>query len=160
MKSNIKDTGLCVCGHERVKHRDRGMKSCRKCDCKSYTPAIKTDEGLQPKAHEPDCMCGQCAWERLINAERGLFSLKNEVERLNKSLELEMDASGLIEINLDKVVAKQNDIVKCIDVINKSTINAVEEILEIQLGDISRIKEVLTEPNKKLRKELIKKLGR
>ena len=146
MNAVIEDTGMCICGHPRDKHRDNTMKTCKKCSCKAYTPAITAAEGLIPKEHEPECGCSDCAWERLINAERNLLSIKGEIERLDKSLDMEMDASTEIEERLDKFEEKQNEILESTDAIIKKDNELVDSV--------NAIIELLTCPSRKQRKWL------
>ncbi|MHA1138000.1 MAG: hypothetical protein ACTSSE_16085 [Candidatus Thorarchaeota archaeon] len=175
MNAIIEDTGMCICGHPRNKHRDKKLRSsCKKCRCTSYTPAVQAAEGLIAKEHEPECTCGPCAWERLMNAERNLLSLKGEIERLDKSLDLEMEAStemeerlDTFEIDTDKSIEaiqkRQNELEDSIKDL-KAKIDEGNKIIVEHHNDneatIKDIVEYLTSAGYSRKKELIKKMSR
>ncbi len=91
-----------------------------------------------------------------MNAERNLLSLKGEIERLDKSLELEMDASTELEERLDELA----DSIKSINEIMDKDRRMIVEKQNNDGDKIDNIVEYLTSAGFSRKKELMKKMNR
>jgi len=83
----MKDTIVCTCGHNDVLHRDRGKKSCRKCECKQFKKAQMTDEG-----HPIGCTCTSC---RVARLESTINEMSFRISLLSSWAEVQWKKEGM-----------------------------------------------------------------